>query len=347
MGHDETSTAQRRVRNAPRLRLTRSQILAFRRSVAALDQRLPGGPRSLRRAAWAGLQDSMPRAALLSIHARVEGAHASSWEDASLVQIWGPRYSTYVVAECDRAVFTLGRMPDDARGRMRAEEMAARLHAVLAGGRLSDRDVGLGNAVRYAAPTGKVLIRWEGARAPTVWTVPAPEIDPDEARRELARRYLHVFGPTGPAEFAEWAGIGPAAAYAAFDALARSLIAVRTPIGERWILARDEAAFRATDAPSSAMRLLPSGDTYFLLQGADRELLVPDSARRGELWTPRVWPGAVLAGGEIVGTWRRAQANLTIKPWRRLTRAQRDAVEAEAAALPIPGVEQIGVRWDE
>ena len=31
------------------------------------------GQRSLRRAAWAGLQDSMPRAALLSIHARVAG----------------------------------------------------------------------------------------------------------------------------------------------------------------------------------------------------------------------------------------------------------------------------------
>jgi len=50
-----------------RLNLTRTQILAFRRHVGALDQRLPRGRRSLRRAAWAGLQDSMPRAALLSI----------------------------------------------------------------------------------------------------------------------------------------------------------------------------------------------------------------------------------------------------------------------------------------
>src|SRR6266511_6406289 len=50
--------------------LTRAQVLAFRRSVQALDERLPAGAASLRRAAWAGLQDSMPRAALLSIHAR-------------------------------------------------------------------------------------------------------------------------------------------------------------------------------------------------------------------------------------------------------------------------------------
>ena len=54
-----------------RLVLTRSQILGFRRAAGALDRRLPPGPDSLRRAAWAGLQDSMPRAALLSIHARV------------------------------------------------------------------------------------------------------------------------------------------------------------------------------------------------------------------------------------------------------------------------------------
>jgi Winged helix DNA-binding domain len=213
VGHEDgaevTNTKLQRAPAAPRLDLTRSQILAFRRSVAALDQRLPPGRRSLRHAAWAGLQDSMPRAALLSIHARVEGAHASIWEDASLVQIWGPRYSTYVVAACDRAVFTLGRLPDDPRARARAEEMAARLHAVLAGRRMTDREVGLGNAVRYAARTGTVLIRWEGARAPTVWTVPAPEVDPVDARLELARRYLHVFGPTTPMAFAEWAGLAP------------------------------------------------------------------------------------------------------------------------------------------
>src|ERR1700758_1119033 len=109
------------------LELTRAQILAFRRRVGALDERLPPGKRSLRQAAWAGLTDSVPRAALLSIHARVEGAHPASWEDPSLVQVWGPRYSVYVVAARDHAIFTLGRLPADARRRQRAEDMAARV----------------------------------------------------------------------------------------------------------------------------------------------------------------------------------------------------------------------------
>jgi hypothetical protein len=333
------------------LQLTRDQILAFRRRVGALDERLPRGARSLRQAAWAGLQDSMPRAALLSIHARVEGAHPASWEEGSLVQVWGPRYSVFVVPARDHAVFTLARLPDRGRGRERAEDMAARIHAFLGGRRMNDRDVAIGlgvhNALRYATATGTVLIRWEGARAPLIWTVPRPAIDPLEARRELARRYLHVYGPTTAGAFGKWAGIGHGESREAFEALGKSLTAVRTPIGDAWILARDEPLIRERARPSAAARLLPSGDAHYLLQGPDRELLVRDARQRGELWTSRVWPGAVLVGGEIVGTWRRAHADLTVQPWRRLTRAQHDAVEQEAASLPLPGLEgkQIAVRW--
>jgi hypothetical protein len=37
---------------------------------------------------------------------------------------------------------------------------------------------------------------------------------------------------------------------------------------------------------------------------------------------------------------------VTVEPWRRLTPAERAAVEAEAASLPLPGLErEIAVRW--
>jgi hypothetical protein len=202
------------------------------------------------------------------------------------------------------------------------------------------------NRLRYAATTGAVLIEWDGARRPVLWTVPAPEVDPRAARLELARRYLHVFGPATPAAFARWAGISPRAGATAFDALRGSISPVRTPIGEASILSRDEPAFRAGATPPASARLLPSGDAYFLLQGADRGLLVPDGRRRALLWTSRVWPGAVLLDGEVVGTWRRAAARVTIEPWERLAPRRRDAVEAEAASLPLPGVAgRLEVRW--
>ena len=336
----------------PKLDLTREQILTYRRSVNALDERLPPGPTSLRRAAWAGLQDSIPRAAVLSVHARVQGTGPDVWEDPSLVQLWGPRFSAYVVAARDLAVFSLGRLPDDSTRRRFAEELAHRLHAFLDGRTMTYGEAGRGlgvhpNQLRYAAPTGTVLIRWEGARQPTIWTVPPPDVDPRGARLELARRYLHVFGPATPVGFAQWAGIKPPVGRAAFDALAEWLTPVRTPVGDAWILTPDEPAFRAPGGPAAPARLLPSGDAYYLLQGADRELLVPDPGRRRELWTSRVWPGAVLVAGDIVGIWRRAQADVTIASWRRLSPSERDAVEAEAAALPLSIPQRVRVHWDD
>ena len=159
------------------LEVSRAQVLAYRQVVGSLVERLPPGADSLWRAAWAGLQDSMPRAALLSINARVEGTGPSTWEDPSLVQVWGPRFSAFVIAARDRGVFTLGRLPDDGERRRFAEEMAARVESLLAGRRMTYGEAGraLGvspNSLRYAAPTGRVLMRWDGARQPTIWTVP-------------------------------------------------------------------------------------------------------------------------------------------------------------------------------
>jgi hypothetical protein len=325
--------------------------LAFRRRVGSLDARMPMSADSLRRAAWAGLQDSMPRAALLSLHARVEGVEPSTWDHRSLAQLWGPRYSAYVVPKRDFALFSLGRLPDDAKGRQRAERMAELLRTHLGGRRSTDRDVQrarrIGNEIRYAATTGTVAIRWDGARAPTVWTLPRPKLEPADARRELARRYLHVFGPTTADGFARWAGISRRSATDAFASLEGSLLPVRSPLGEEWLLAEDEAVLRAEEAAPAPARLLPSGDAYFLLDGAERTLLVPRADQRERLWTPRVWPGALLVDGEVRGTWRRAQHTVRIEAWGRLARQARDAVEAEACSLPLPGLERpIEVVWE-
>jgi hypothetical protein len=177
--------------------------------------------------------------------------------------------------------------------------------------------------------------------------VPAPAVDPRDARLELARRYLHIYGPTTAEAFAWWANLRPPHGVAVFQALGSSLTPVQTPVGEAWILSRDEPTRRAAPGAVAPARLLPSGDAYLLAQGADRELLVPDSDRRRALWTPRVWPGGLLVDGEVVGTWRRADQAMTIQPWRPLSGGERDAVAAEAASLPLPGLQgRIVVRWD-
>ncbi|MEZ4415602.1 MAG: crosslink repair DNA glycosylase YcaQ family protein [Gemmatimonadota bacterium] len=334
-----------------RLGLTREQILRFRRRVGALDARLPAGPLSGAHAARAGLQDSMPRAALLSLHARVSATAPDALEDTAWVQIWGPRYSAYVVASGDHPIFTVGRMPDSPAKQRTFERMAARLDALLEGREMpadaAERALGEArNRLRYATLTGRLLIRWDGAHQPTVRVTSPPTLDPLDARLELARRHLRVFGPTTVDAFTRWAGVGAREARGAYQTLQPELTPVRTPAGDASILSEDEAAFREPAVPAASARLLPSGDAYYLLQGDDRALLVPDATRRAALWTSRVWPGAVMVDGDIVGIWRRAGAVLTVEPWQRLARAARDAVAAEAGSLPLPGLrDPIVVQW--
>ncbi len=126
-------------------------------------------------------------------------------------------------------------------------------------------------------------------------------------------------------------------AHSTFGQLSQELITVITPIGDLSVLAADEESLRFSNG-GDATRLLPSGDAYYLLQGRDREVLIPDGTRRSLLWTSRVWPGAVLHRGEVVGTWRRAQHKVTIEAWSPLSPADRAAIDEEAAGLPIPGL---------
>ena len=104
---------------------------------------------------------------------------------------------------------------------------------------------------------------------------------------------------------------------------------------------------RVAETADAPARLLPSGDAYFLLDGAERELLLPRADQRQQLWTSRVWPGALLVEGEIRGTWRRVQHTVRIDAWARLSRAKRDVVEAEARTLPLPSLDRpIEVVWN-
>ena len=98
---------------------------------------------------------------------------------------------------------------------------------------------------RYAAPTGTVAIRWEGAGHRRSGRAGAR----DEPTRPVAswpggtctssgrrRRWLRPVG-----------GISRRAGADAFAALAASLLAVRSPLGEELVLADDEPAMRAAD----------------------------------------------------------------------------------------------------
>src|SRR5207249_10801634 len=101
-------------------------------------------------------------------------------------------------------------MPDGEMDRLRFEELAERLHGYLKGRKVRFGEVARPqrlshhNYIRYATTTGRLRIRWEGARQPVVCAESEPRNDYRAARHELARRHLHVFGPTTPVSFAPW-----------------------------------------------------------------------------------------------------------------------------------------------
>ncbi|WP_264029990.1 winged helix DNA-binding domain-containing protein [Cellulosimicrobium sp. SH8] len=113
---------------------------------------------------------------------------------------------------------------------------------------------------------------------------------------------------------------------------------------ERWALDDDVeqlagAAARRRDARAGAgtpvVRLVGPYDPY--LQLRDRATLVPDAARAQDLWRVLGRPGAVLADGEVVGTWRpRASGRrLTVltDPWVSWDAGLADAVGEQAQRL--------------
>lgn len=181
------------------------------------------------------------------------------------------------------------------------------------------------------------------------WLGAAPALEPEAARAELARRFLRAFAPATAADYAWWATeqtsdrrtrvTAERWAEGVWELLANELEEVAHPDGRRaFALAVDADRLRAPPVPA-AVRLIPPHDPLLMLR--DRETLVPDRALHKRLWRSQHNPGAVLAGAEVVATWkaRKDGGRLTIEvePLRAaLDRRIRDAVDAEAALVAAP-----------
>lgn len=333
--------------------LTREQVLRYRARVSHLDRKLPAG--SFAEAAWGGLQDSVPRGGVISLHARIAGTQPDSWEDPALVQIWFRGGADYIVPRADVGIFTLGCMPRDPARAKALERLADDIHRAAKGEMTPVGDVAEQIGHRSAADplhprassaTGRVHIRWDASR---IWLIPVerPAIDPEDARRELARRFLHWLGPGTKASLARWVGVPPKDATQTWLGIEAELAEVDLAGERRYVLAADLRAFEAAE-PVEGARLLPQDDPFTKV---DKELLIADLTRRGRtlpgsLATPGYIPGAIVVDGEIVGAWQRQQRKATLHPFGRLSAAVREAIEREALGFPIAGSSPATVAWD-
>ena len=148
-------------------------------------------------------------------------------------------------------------------------------------------------------------------------------------RLDVVRAYLRLLGPATPKLVAGYLD-APVK-----DVQARwpdDVAEVDVEGERRWLLAED--ADRPDDPPA-ATRLLGPFDLY--LQARDRSLLVDDTARAKELWRTLGRPGGVLAGGEIVGTWRARKSGsaltVSVDLWAPVPPSVRTAIGEQAERL--------------
>ena len=176
---------------------------------------------------------------------------------------------------------------------------------------------------------------WERRRADLYDTAdnwlgpPDPALTVDTATEVVVRRYLTGFGPSTPAEVADWAGLS---------------LADVTPVLDRLPLRRFQAEdghelLDLPDAPipsattSAPVRFLPTWDATLLVH-ARRKRILPEEHRPLIFHTknPQSLP-TFLVDGAVAGAWKLGAGGVELHPFEPLSRAAVKALEQEGARL--------------
>lgn len=137
-------------------------------------------------------------------------------------------------------------------------------------------------------------------------------------------RYLHAFGPSTPARFANWLATSPAWAKKVFQST--DLERVEVDGEEAWVSPGDTDP---SDEPAG-LRLLPYFDTYAYAVGNARARLYPGKAATRAKGNFQV----LLTDGVVGGLWHQKRSGkrvtLTVEPFIRMTAARRAALDEQA-----------------
>ncbi|MYW66669.1 winged helix DNA-binding domain-containing protein [Streptomyces sp. SID8379] len=167
--------------------------------------------------------------------------------------------------------------------------------------------------------------------------------EPTPAPDATILRYLGAFGPASVKDFQQWAGI--TRTKDAFERLRPSLVTFRDEHGVELFDLPD--APRPDEDTPAPPRLLAEFDNL-LLSHADRTRVIHE-ADRGRNWQVNTAYLTFLVDGMLAGLWTLREpkkgegtgSRLTLEPFGRLTREQREELVAEAertaAVLEAPG----------
>ena len=206
--------------------------------------------------------------------------------------------------------------------------------------------------LRLAGTAGVFAYGWpHGSRqtlmATDIWLGGPLGGDVPAARLELARRFVHAYGPVSPRHLAAWTGMSPTEARDRFTKLGTELVDLRLD-GTPTVVLADDIDMLDDPPLAGGARLLPAGDPF--LAQRDRATLLPDKARQRAVWRPVGSPGLVLMTGRPVGTWRAQVAGgrlrVTVEAFGSLGDRQRTAIEQTASSIaPFRGRDEIDLSF--
>jgi uncharacterized protein YcaQ len=161
-----------------------------------------------------------------------------------------------------------------------------------------------------------------------------PAVGGEEAKQEIARRYLAVYGPDTSDNFARWFGLATSDAKKLFRSLGDELAAVEVEGWPAWALAT--AAYDEGEETAGVVRLLPGFDPYTI--ALYRQPGVLDEEHQAKVSRPQGWISpVVLVDGRMAGVWeyekKRDRVVVTATLFRPASASVRAGIEAEAARL--------------
>lgn len=176
------------------------------------------------------------------------------------------------------------------------------------------------------SPTFTSPLRWLGHKL-----VPSAQ-----GEAELARRFLHAYGPATPRAFSDWLGSAPAQAKRLWQQIEGELEPVTAAGKKAFILQSDQESFRRADTEESLLLLGPH-DPYLDIR--DRAILLEDTAAQRQVWRTVGNPGVILKGGKIIGTWKtrtqREKLSVSTTLWEPLSAPEQRELEKQLEGYAI------------
>ena len=315
-----------------------------------------------------GIHAQVTGSAELQLAARVEGitqadVRAALWERRELAKSWTSRGTLHIHPSDELSLWTtarravVGEADYAVEDLERVDELVAAIGEALRGRRLLREELADAVVARVPeAPRDRLASGWgyyladaaeagvlcfgppQGEKVTFVhvddWLGPQRTWEPQEALREVARRYVTTYGPVTDRQFREW-----------FTSRSLTSDTTRELFAELYVPEPEPVA------PQSSVRLLPEYDVY-VMGFREREHLVPPEVRaqvaahgKGRYEGPAGTPFLVI-DGMAAGIWSRKKSakriELVVTPARKLTRAERTGIEAEAERIgAFYGVEPI------